>query len=148
MVSVHAGTLLLGEDRTVSKRLVTAAAGFFVLTSVTGLIGHTVVPELRFVAAFGSLACAAVFALVATVAAYRNQGLAVCWTLAFPPLYGAAFNGMVGITGAYPTLGEWFVLGVRFGAGGGLLVGTAAFLVGFAARLVSDWYGGRDAQPA
>lgn len=148
MVTADAGTLLLGTDRTLSRRLVAVAGGVCILATATGVIGHLAEPLARAVGGYGSLVLVPVFSLVGVGAAYRNQGLAVCWLLAFAPLYGAIFNGFAGITGAYPTVGEWFVMGAQFGTVGGLLLGTAAFLLGFAARLVADWYGGGDPWPA
>ncbi|SEO79782.1 hypothetical protein SAMN04487948_105200 [Halogranum amylolyticum] len=148
MVTVDAGTLLLGTDRTLSRRLVAVAGGVLLLATLTGLVGHLVEPLARAVGGYGSLVLVPLLSLVGVGAAYRSQGLAVCWLLAFTPLYGAIFNGFAGITGAYPTVGEWFVMGVQFGAVGGLLLGTTAFLLGFAARLVADRYGGGDPRPA
>lgn len=146
MVSVDAGTLLLGADRRLSRRLVAVALGFCLLASAAGSIGHVVEPTVRAVTAYVSLALVPVFTLVAVGAAYRNQGLVVCWLLTFAPLYGAIVGGFVGLTGDYPTLGEWLLFGVQFGGPMALAVGTAAFFVGFAGRLVADWYGGRAPQ--
>jgi hypothetical protein len=147
MVSVHAGTFLLGDDRTLSKRLLTVALCFCLLASVTAVVGHLLEPAVRGVASYGSLAMLAVLVPVTIWASYRNQGLVVCWFLCFAPVFGAVSNGMVGLTGAYPTVPEWLLLGVQFGAPAGFAVGTAAFVLGFLARLVVDAFGERDARP-
>jgi hypothetical protein len=147
MVAVDAGTLLLGTNRETSRRLVVVAVAHCLFASATALGGQFVAPAARTVVGYGFLVLVPLATLFAVGIAYRNQALAVCWLLASTPVFGAVFNGVGGVSGAYPTLGEWFVMGLQFGAVSGLLLGTAAFFVGFGARLVTDWYGSRAIAP-
>jgi hypothetical protein len=139
MVEMHAGSFIGGRSQEFSLRFLKISAVTLILGALSALFGHMVSETVLTIVGPVAMVLVPIFALLAIYHTYQNQGLVVSWVLLFVPLFVMIIHGFgVGLF-SEPTLVEWFRMGVLMGGGYALVVGTIAFLIGFAVRLFADW---------
>lgn len=135
--ALQRNSLVAGREHTTTRYFLAATLGlslvggtFWLLRPALGLESAQIGPVN--VGLHGLV----VVTLVAAVHAYLNDGLVVTWSIVGVPIvsYGAYGLGLILASGNYESAGAVLMMAILGGFLGGLVLGTAAFIVGAGAR--------------